>query len=313
MAWSLASTCRSRRRRQQAAIAWRLPLLYNDLVVAHVQFDIKRGWLQMPQCQAHYLVTGNGPNVVLLHGGAADANDWAPTMHALYRYCRVYAPDLIGYGLTDKPKASYSLEDFADFVETFMAGLQLGPAVIGGHSLGGRIAIEVARRSPYLVSKLVLIDTSGFCPVSAVGSALLRGFEVTRQVLRRPQPHPRLEFDEADSKFQCLDKLEDIMVPTLIVWGRLDPYYPASCAEKAARLLPNAQLEIVPWTRHGPHKERPETVHPIMASFINPAASVILEGEAAAPGEQAKPSDAGQTPPGPPQGDGEETPGTANG
>jgi hypothetical protein len=63
--------------------------------------SIERLEVQLGDHRAHYLRAGRGSPVVLLHGGASDAFDWAETMVALSESYSLYAPDLIGYGLSD--------------------------------------------------------------------------------------------------------------------------------------------------------------------------------------------------------------------
>src|SRR4029077_3536741 len=74
---------------------------------------------------------------------------------------RVFAPDLPGYGRTEKPRARYTIQYFARFVERYMEDQGLRSAAIVGASLGGRIALELALEQPRLVRKLVLVNTLG--------------------------------------------------------------------------------------------------------------------------------------------------------
>jgi pimeloyl-ACP methyl ester carboxylesterase len=233
------------------------------------RYETKSAWLLIDKYQVHHLVSGDGQSVVFLHGGASDCRDWFDTMAGLFRYCRMYAPDLLGFGRTDNPLEEYTLADFTGFVRAFVAQTCREPAVMAGHSLGGRIAIELALTSPEMVKSLILVDTIGFGPVAAPGKLLLAGFEGVRRVLGRKQPHPGFKF-EPDQDLVCLDRLESITRPALIVWGEFDPYYPVAQARAAARLLPNAQLEVIRWCRHAPHKEKPAVVLPLLASFIAP-------------------------------------------
>ena len=74
---------------------------------------------------------------------------------------RVYAPDLPGYGRTDKPRVRYTVPYFARFVERYMDDRGLRSAALVGASLGGRVALEVALERPPLARKLVLVNTLG--------------------------------------------------------------------------------------------------------------------------------------------------------
>jgi pimeloyl-ACP methyl ester carboxylesterase len=104
---------------------------------------------------------GNGPAVVLLHDLLFDHTSWDGVIEALRERFRVIAPDLPGFGHSEKPPPSrfpYGIDAFAEAVTDLYGGLELGRAAIVGHGLGGAIALTLAARHPELVARLVLID-----------------------------------------------------------------------------------------------------------------------------------------------------------
>jgi pimeloyl-ACP methyl ester carboxylesterase len=108
---------------------------------------------------------GDGPVVVLLHGLFMDHRTWDAIVGDLSREFRVVAPDLPGFGDSEKPPANkfpYDVDSFAEVVADLYAGLDLGRAAVVGHALGGAIAIALAARHPELVSRLVLVDSMCF-------------------------------------------------------------------------------------------------------------------------------------------------------
>jgi len=133
---------------------------------------------------AHYLKAGSGPPVVLLHGGASDSRDWVGTMTALNQSYSLYAPDLIGYGLSDRSKEGYYFSEFSEFVMGFIEALGLEKPFLVGHSFGGRLCLEIALRHPEKVSKLALVDAAGLGKVSRLGNFIFIAFWAIRQVLR---------------------------------------------------------------------------------------------------------------------------------
>ncbi len=109
-----------------------------------------------------YLSAGTGPVVLLLHGLASDATTWDRALPALAaRGYRVIALDLLGHGRSDKPVSGYELGDFADQIEGFLRHLGVAQTTVGGHSLGGAIAIEFADRYPDRAGALVLVCAGG--------------------------------------------------------------------------------------------------------------------------------------------------------
>lgn len=101
----------------------------------------------------HHVDRGDGPPVVLLHGGALDHRLWDPQIAALARTHRVIAPDLRGHGASPRPTAPFR---HADDVVALLRALDLGPAALVGISLGARTAVDVALETPELVERLVV-------------------------------------------------------------------------------------------------------------------------------------------------------------
>ncbi len=111
----------------------------------------------------HYREAGDGPPVVLLHGGIIDAAtvSWPPVIDRLAPDYRVLAPDLLGYGESDLPPGPYSIPRHAGVVADVLDELGLGPVTLVGLSMGGGVAIQVALDRPDLVDRLIPIDPYG--------------------------------------------------------------------------------------------------------------------------------------------------------
>ncbi|MDM8000279.1 MAG: alpha/beta hydrolase [Dehalococcoidia bacterium] len=213
---------------------------------------------------------GTGPPVLLLHGGACDSSDWVDTMVPLSGSYTFYAPDLLGYGLSDRNREGYYLSDFADSTRSLvhMLGLK-SPLTIVGHSLGGRVALELAFGQPDSVRKLVLIDTTGFSRLARWGAFLGTMAYWVRKVMGRPQPYPRFMMENgAMPDWICLDRLPELKMPTLIVWNQRDPYYTVKGAIRAQRILPQARLEIMPGYGHAPHRTARDRFNNLLAAFL---------------------------------------------
>lgn len=126
-----------------------------------------------------YVESGTGPAVVLLHGLGATNASMLPTLRALSRSYRVVAPDLPGFGDSDKPLRSLHAAFYARWLRSFCAELDLARPHLVGNSMGGRIAVEAGLRSPETVDRLVLLAPS---------PAFLRGREFVRLVrILRPE------------------------------------------------------------------------------------------------------------------------------
>ena len=207
--------------------------------------------------------------MVLIHGGASDSRDWIETMTSLSSQFSLYAPDLIGYGHSEKLENGYYLTEFADFLGGFIEKLKLDRPALVGHSLGGRFCLDVAVKYPERVGKLVLIDTTGLGRMSLFGHALQLFFWGLRKATRQPQPYPNFLLKKGEKFDRSYDEdLRRLKVPTLIVWKQRDPYLPASIARKAGRLIPDSRLVLVEGYGHAPHKEDNNAFCEILAEFL---------------------------------------------
>ncbi len=244
--------------------------LYQTSTELSLEGNIERLRLPVDGYQAHYLRAGSGPPVVMLHGGASDCEDWIHTMAVLNDSYSLYAPDLVGYGLSDSYKDGYYLSDFVGFTLSFTEALGLHSHVLVGHSLGGRICLEIALRYPEKVQSLVLIDTVGFGKLSFLGKFLGAAAWGVRKIIGRPQPYPAfLKEQEEDGDWLCLSKLPGLEMPTLIVWNRYDPYYPLAAALRAKELIPEARLAVFPGYGHAPHLKKPHAFNRLLQSFLD--------------------------------------------
>ena len=123
---------------------------------------VQSGFLDVGALRVHHMHGGRGPAVVFVHGlGSSGYMEWRHTLESTAARHRVFAPDLPGYGRSDKPRARYTIPYFARFISRYMEERGLRAAALVGTSLGGRIALEVALERPKLVRKLVLINTLG--------------------------------------------------------------------------------------------------------------------------------------------------------
>ena len=119
--------------------------------------------MQCGRIRVHHTFGGRGSPLLLIHGlGSAGYMEWRFNLRRLGTRHTVYAPDLPGFGRSDKPAgARYSLEFFARTLVRYMQELKLRSAAMMGTSLGGGIALELALRHPRRVTKLVLVNSVG--------------------------------------------------------------------------------------------------------------------------------------------------------
>jgi len=123
---------------------------------------VRSGFVDLGSLRVHHMLGGRGSPVLFIHGlGSSGYMEWRRNLETTAVRHRVLAPDLPGYGRTDKPRARYTVPYFARFIERYMEDRGLRSAALVGASLGGRVALEVALDKPRLVRRLVLVNTLG--------------------------------------------------------------------------------------------------------------------------------------------------------
>ncbi len=125
---------------------------------AELRFRVVHGYRRA------YRVAGSGPPVVLVHGIGDSSATWAPVLPALARRHLVIAPDLLGHGDSDKPRADYSVAAYANGVRDLLGVLGVERATLVGHSLGGGVAMQFAYQFPERTERLVLVGSGGAGP-----------------------------------------------------------------------------------------------------------------------------------------------------
>ncbi|MEU9283400.1 alpha/beta hydrolase [Streptomyces sp. NPDC048275] len=108
-----------------------------------------------------FRMAGEGPALVLIHGIGDSSATWAELIPDLARSHTVIAPDLLGHGASDKPRADYSVAAYANGVRDLLTTLGIESATLVGHSLGGGVAMQFAYQFPERTERLILVSTGG--------------------------------------------------------------------------------------------------------------------------------------------------------
>jgi len=108
-----------------------------------------------------YVVTGEGPPLLLVHGFGAYIEAWWLNIRPLSERYRVYAFDLPGHGLSDRPAIDCTLSLFTELVIDFMEAVGVERASVLGHSMGGFLSLNAAVNFSERVDKLILVDSIG--------------------------------------------------------------------------------------------------------------------------------------------------------
>ena len=254
--------------------------------------------MKVGRLSLYHTYGGKGAPVLLIHGlGSSGYIEWRFTMPGLARSHRVFAPDLPGFGRSQKPRARYGIRYFARVLDRYLEGRRLASAAVVGTSLGGRIALELALEYPERVRKLgeavmgVAKGALRWAPATVIRRVAARYTGASSDLaeamndeylghlreMYSEDGYPRAylatvrSLAQPEALFGSYDltpELKRIEVPTLFVWGASDPLFPLEHATRAHRELPGSRLTVIEGAGHTPQAERPEEFNRTLARFL---------------------------------------------
>jgi pimeloyl-ACP methyl ester carboxylesterase len=173
----------------------------------------------------NYYQAGQGPPVILLHGFGACAYTWRHLAPELAKDHRVFALDLKGYGLSDKPEdGKYAVSDQAEMVAAFIRTRDLHNLVIIGHSMGGGVTLmtyfKVRPDTPARIKKLVLIDSAGY-PQKMPWFILLARIPVVNRLITRLLSPRFATYIVLKKCYYDNDKITEEQIDTYAYYGSL--------------------------------------------------------------------------------------------
>jgi len=141
---------------------------------------LEERWAEIKGGRIRYLIGGEGPPLVLVHGLGGSATNWSELAPLLAHRHRVLIPELPGHGGSAPLVAVSGLEPYADRVAEVMERQGISTAPVVGHSLGGLVVLRLALRRPEAVSAIVLAGAAGLSIGNRWGRNLLTAFTVVR-------------------------------------------------------------------------------------------------------------------------------------
>lgn len=256
--------------------------------------------------KTNYLEAGTGDPVVLIHGsgpGVTSYANWRLVLPALAENFRVVAPDMVGFGFSERPaKIEYGVQTWADQVVGLMDTLELPTAHLVGNSFGGAIALRIATQHPDRVGKLVLMGSMGVPFPITEGLERVWGYEPSFENMRKVLdvfaysrdlvndelaevryrgsiqpgfqesfaamfPAPRQRWVEA----MCTpeDDIRRLPHRTLIVHGREDQVIPVQTSLRLMELIDNADLSVFSHCGHWSMIERTADFNRSVSEFFS--------------------------------------------
>ena len=234
----------------------------------------------------------------LIHGLGGSIESWTNNIEFLSKKFRIIAFDLPGFGLSDKPKVSYTINFYVNFLEKFIKILKIKHLFLIGSSLGGHIAIEFTMRNRTIVDKLILISPAGCLPKSFKGTPSLKRYikivdakssndinriltSIDNSLVDRSYAnimYKRLSLPGAKDAFisalkgsanapRYNNKLAKINTNMLLIWGKEDKMIPLKYIRPFME-HGNSRIIIIENCGHRPHVENPKLFNKIVKDFL---------------------------------------------
>ena len=291
--------------------------LYSNLAYDKSVTELSKRWAPEPSqflnvagMNIHYRDEGPKSDkapIVLIHGTSASLHTWDGWVEVLKAQRRVIRFDLPAFGLTGPdPQNNYTIEHYAEVVIAVLDKLKVDNSVLAGNSLGGYIAWATAVFYPDRVSKLILVDASGYpydpesVPLAfklsqnPIASRLLKNVlpkSLVEKSIKNVYGNPDLVTEELVNRYYelslregnrsalkarfeqtlpgaLIEKIHTINVPTLLIWGRKDRLIPLKFGKQFEQEIVNSELIVFDDLGHVPHEENPQATVSAVLKFL---------------------------------------------
>jgi 2-hydroxymuconate-semialdehyde hydrolase len=256
--------------------------------------------------KTHYHEAGSGETLVFIHGSGPGVTAWANWRLALPAFAgsyRVLAPDILGFGYSDRPaEIRYGKDMWVAHLLAFLEAKNVTRCHIVGNSMGGALAIALAARRPDLVDRMVLLGSTGVSFPITPGLDAVWGYKPDRERMReliadyfafdasivtkdlvdlryaastqpgfqesygRMFPAPRQ--NGVDDLATPVDEIKRISAPTLLIHGREDRVIPLAVSYELFKLIPDAQLHVFGRCGHWTQIERRLEFNAVVDIFL---------------------------------------------
>jgi pimeloyl-ACP methyl ester carboxylesterase len=233
------------------------------------------------------------PVALLLHGWGTSGQNFDGLSAQLAATHRVLRPDFPGFGGTERPGTDWQLQEYAEFVAAFLRKLEVAPpALILGHSFGGRVLIKALAAGLLYPRRAILLDSAGIARTATVrnqafkfaakagkAATALPGLARLRSKLRRKLYESAGSTDYLNSgqlRQIFLNTINEdlksaaarISVPTLLIWGASDTDTPPADGRLLSQIIPHATFHVIPGAGHFAHIDAPQRVYQLIDEFI---------------------------------------------
>ncbi|MBI3507531.1 MAG: alpha/beta hydrolase [Proteobacteria bacterium] len=262
---------------------------------------------QVAGVRTHVVRAGSGQPIILLHGLGGSSYSWRFLVPELAPHFEVFAPDLPGFGRSEKPADfDYSLRGMHAWLLEFMATHEIERACVVANSFGTLVSLYAAMETPRRITRMALLAAPAFpesrpifvstfsAPLFGPVCEWLLGVVPIRWIVKTVYGnHEQITGDvlaeygaplrTASGRHAVAQVLRNVVPPdwrtrveryaalrqpTIVFGGEKDPLIPPRCAERLARTVANGRWVAVPGAGHVPHEDRPDLVNPQLVDFL---------------------------------------------
>ena len=252
--------------------------------------------IKVGKLDIHYVTGGHGEPLVVIHGGANGAGAWKENLVELSKNYTIYVPDLPGFGHSQPMDGDCYIPELVEFIDDFSDKLGLESFHLMGHSLGGGVALSYVLKFPHKIKRLVLISSmcmgreialwvrflssSVFCrSIGVAAFGILKAIKwVAERLFARfefviPFTRASMLLGSSITTFKeqatvLANRLSEIMVPTLVIWGAKDSILPVKHAYAAAQLIPLCQIKVFEDCGHSVYRQRIPEFSQLLTDFL---------------------------------------------
>ena len=277
--------------------------IWNDLL--GLEFEVRH--VDAKGVKTRALIAGEGEDVIMMHGTSGHMEAFTRNIRShVEAGFRCHSIDALGHGFTDKPDYNFEIPRYVEHVINYMDAMEIDKAHLAGESLGGWTSAILALNHPERVHSLQLIAAGGTKANPEIMERLIKS--TTAAVMKEDKDLTRkrlqlLMHDNADATEELVDvrytiyhqpafqknlhnllclqnmeirqrnmmrpeQLQQIKVPTLIIWGRNNPFGEVPEATKMHEAIEGSRLELFDECGHWPQHERPELYNPLAIAFM---------------------------------------------
>lgn len=252
--------------------------------------------------QLHFQQVGEGKPLVILHGIFGSSDNWLTVGKELAKNYRVYLVDLCNHGKSPRTE-QFNYQAMSAAVRQLLEEENIGKAVLLGHSMGGKVAMQVAVSYPDALEKLIVADIAPrYYPVhhdqilaglSALDLSRITSRQEADQQLAQYEPHPTVRafllknlYRNDEGKFawrlnlpvineqienvgEALDENARVTIPTLFIAGTKSKYIQEPDLSLIHRIFTHATVEYIADAGHWLHAEKPAEFVAVVRDFLS--------------------------------------------